>query len=203
VAILYALTDPPAAPVEAFQALGEYYASARRYSEAAAVLSRARQRFPDDVDVLFQFAAMLERQKLATEAERVFRDVIARDPAHAAALNYLGYMMVDRQSRLPEAVSLIKRAVALEPYNGAYLDSLGWAYLKLGQLDEAEKHLKVAAAQLPRDSAVQDHWGDLLAKRGRHAEAVGVWKRALDGDGESIDRKVIEQKIKKSADKRR
>jgi tetratricopeptide (TPR) repeat protein len=197
-AVLIALTDPASAPVETFEALGEYYASARRYSDAAAALARARQRFPDSLDVLFQFATMLERQKLTTEAERVFRDVIARDPAHAAALNYLGYMMADRESRLPEALDLIKRAVALEPHNGAFLDSLGWAYFKLGRLDEAETHLKTAALQLPRDSAVQDHWGDLLAKLGRHAEAVRVWQRALDGDGESIDRAVIERKIKKS-----
>ena len=43
---------------------------------------------------------------------------------------------------------------------------------------------------------IQDHHGDLLAKRGRTAEAIAAWQRALAGDGESIDRAAIEKKIK-------
>jgi tetratricopeptide (TPR) repeat protein len=85
--------------------------------------------------------------------------------------------------------------VELHPYNGAYLDSLGRAYVKLNQLDLAEPNLRVAAEQLPRDSVVQDHWGDLLAKRGRYADAIEAWRRALAGDGEQIERPQIERKI--------
>jgi predicted negative regulator of RcsB-dependent stress response len=43
---------------------------------------------------------------------------------------------------------------------------------------------------------IQDHHGDLLAKRGRTAEAIAAWERALAGDGEQIDRAAIEKKIK-------
>jgi len=43
---------------------------------------------------------------------------------------------------------------------------------------------------------IQDHHGEVLAKRGRTAEAVAAWQRALAGDGESIDRAAIEKKIK-------
>jgi tetratricopeptide (TPR) repeat protein len=150
---------------------------------------------PVATGVLFQYGAMLERQARWADAERVFRQVLARDPDHAPTLNYLGYTLVERGGRLDEAVTLIKRAVALDPHNGAYLDSLGWAYFKQNQLDLAEPHLRAAAAQLPRDSAVQDHWGDLLAKRGRYAEAAEAWRRALAGDGEQIERQKIERKI--------
>lgn len=195
-AVLQALIDQPTATASAFQALGEYYASARRYADAARVLESALTRYADDVDVMFQHAAMLERQGRRADAERAFRAVLAKDASHAPALNYLGYMLTESGQRLPEALQLVTRAVDLEPHNGAYLDSLGWTYFRLGNLDEAEKHLGAAARQLPRDSVVQDHWGDLLAKRGRTAEAVEAWKRALAGDGETIDHAAIEQKIK-------
>ena len=186
--------------VSAAQNLAEYYAEAHSYAEAAAVLSveigkAEANRRPVDVSVLFQYGAMLERQARYPDAERVFRQVLVRDPDHAPTLNYLGYTLVERGGRLDEAVSLIKRAVALDPHNGAYLDSLGWAYFKQNQLDLAEPNLRAAAAQMPRDSAVQDHWGDLLAKRGRYAEAVEAWRRALAGDGEQIERPAIERKI--------
>ena len=181
-----------AAPV---QNLAEFLASAQRYSEAAALLKDAVERFPGDPGVQFQYGAMLERQSLHAEAEKVFRQILARDPDHGPTLNYLGYTLVERGVRRDEAVALIKRAVALDPNNGAYLDSLGWAYFKLDQFDLAEPNLRAAAEQLPGDSVVQDHWGDLLAKRGRYADAVEAWRRALAGDGEQIERPKIERKI--------
>ena len=158
-------------------------------------------RSPVDVGVLFQYGAMLERQSLHAEAEKVFRQVLARNPDHGPTLNYLGYTLVERGGHLPEALALLKRAVALDPFNGAYLDSLGWAYVKLNQLDLAEPSLRTAAEQLPRDSVVQDHWGDLLAKRGRYADAVEAWRRALAGDGEQIERPKIERKMSDALDK--
>jgi tetratricopeptide (TPR) repeat protein len=195
-----------ATDVSAAQHLAEYYAEAHSYAEAAAVLKmeigKAEvDRRPVDTSVLFQYGAMLERQALHADAERVFRQVLVRDPDHAPTLNYLGYTLVERGGRLDEAVSLIKRAVAIDPHNGAYLDSLGWAYFKQNQLDLAEPNLRAAAGQLPRDSAVQDHWGDLLAKRGRYAEAVEAWRRALAGDGEQIERPAIERKISDALNK--
>jgi len=185
----------------AVQSLAEYYASSHRYAEAAGLLKDAVARFPDSPGVLFQYGAMLERQSLHAEAEKVFRQVLARNPNHGPTLNYLGYTLIERGGRLDEAVALLKRAVALDPYNGAYLDSLGWAYFKLNQLDLAEPNLRMAAAQLSRDSVVQDHWGDLLAKRGKHADAVEAWRRALAGDGDQIDRATIERKISDASKK--
>jgi tetratricopeptide (TPR) repeat protein len=198
-AVLQAIVDGPKVSSEAYRSLGEYYAAAHEYGEATEVLTRARKKYPEDLDVLFQYGAMLERERHIPEAERVMRDVLARDARHAPALNYLGYMLTERGDRFQEALELIGRAVGLDPYNGAYLDSLGWVYLKLGRLDEAEPRLRDAATQLPRDSVVQDHWGDLLAKRGRFADAVAAWKQALAGDGESIDRAAIERKIKNAS----
>ena len=198
-AVLMTLAQGSADPV-ASQNLAEYYAEAHSYDEAAAILGREIakadvDRRPVDLGVLFQYGAMLERSGKGAEAERAFRQVLARDPDHGPTLNYLGYTLVERGGRLDEAVALLKRAVALDPYNGAYLDSLGWAYFKQNQLDLAEPNLRAAAAQLPRDSVVQDHWGDWLARSGRHAEAVEAWQRSLAGDGDQIDRAKIERKI--------
>jgi tetratricopeptide (TPR) repeat protein len=200
-AILKALAESSPQDTTPMLDLAEYYAAAHRYAEASGFLKAAVARFPGDSGVLFQYGAMLERQSLHAEAERVFRQVLARDPQHGPTLNYLGYTLAERGSRLDEAVALLKRAVALDPHNGAYLDSLGWAYFKLNQLDLAEPNLRTAAEQLPRDSVVQDHWGDCLAKRGRYADAVEAWRRALAGDGEQIERPQIERKISESLNK--
>jgi tetratricopeptide (TPR) repeat protein len=129
--------------------------------------------------------------------------VLAKDPLHAPTLNYLGYMLADRGERIDEAVGYIKRALAADPYNAAYLDSLGWAYFRQNKLDLAEENLSKAAAQRGRDSAVQDHYGDLLFKLGRYQDAVSAWQRALDGDGEQIDRGAIDKKLGSAREKLR
>lgn len=177
-------------------ALAELYVAARRFDEAVAVLSRLREAHPDDEDVLFELGAVYERAGRDADAERVFRELLGRNPGHAPALNSLGYMLVERGRSLQEAVELIGRALDRDPGNPAYLDSLGWAYFKLNRLDLAEPPLRQAAAALARSSVVQDHLGDLLHRLGRVDEAIAAWRRALAGDGESIDRAAIEAKIR-------
>ncbi len=199
VALLEQSRDAHPDDVTTYTALAELLLSGERAGQAEGVLKQARARFPDDLSVLFELGATYDRQKRYDEAEQAFKQVIARDPLHAQALNYLGYMLADRGVRLQESVDYIRRALAVEPNNPAYLDSLGWAYYKMNRLDLAESNLRRAAADRPNDSAVQDHWGDLLLRRGRAAEAVAAWRRALAGDGQDIDRPKIEAKIR-SAD---
>lgn len=176
--------------------LGYAYQDLREYDRAIRIFEELRALEPDDGDVLLQLGAAYERAGRDTEAERTFRDLLAKDPLNAPALNYLGYMLADAGRSLDEAVALIQRALAGDPANASYLDSLGWAYVRLGRLDLAEPPLRQAAGELATISVVQDHFGDLLYKLKRFDEAVAAWQRALAGDGESIDRGAIEEKIK-------
>ena len=86
----------------------------------------------------------------------------------------------------------------VEPGNPSYLDSLGWAYFQQGKLDLADAPLTEAAGKLEESSVVQDHLGDLRFKQQRFADAAAAWKRALAGDGQSIDRAKIEKKLREA-----
>lgn len=188
--------------LEARMALAEFLLSAGRLARAERLLRDTIARFPDDEAPLFQLGATLERQKRFDEAERTFRTVLAKDPDNALALNYLGYMMADRGRNLDEAVRLIQRALSSDPHNGSYLDSLGWAYAHQKKHDAAEPLLRRAAEQQPRNSVIQDHHGDVLERLGRLDEAIQAWQRALDGDGEEIDRAAVTRKIAGARSKR-
>jgi tetratricopeptide (TPR) repeat protein len=200
-ALLSGALDANSADVTAYLALSEYHAQAQQFDLAIQVLERAAAKFPTDVTVNFQEGAVLERQKKFAEAERKFKDVLAKDPLHAQALNYLGYMLADRGERLDESIGYIKRALEVDPYNGAYFDSLGWAYFRQNKLDLAETNLRRAAEQRVRDSAVQDHFGDLLFRLGRFDDAISAWQRALAGDGQQVDRAGIDKKIRAAREK--
>jgi tetratricopeptide (TPR) repeat protein len=184
----------PAAPL----ALAAFYSNYDRLDNAVDVLESARVMFPDDLSILFQLGAVLERDDRHFDAERAFRSVLERDSDHAATLNYLGYMLADRGERLEESVDLLIRAIEIDPRNGAYLDSLGWAYLKLDRLELAETNLRQASEQMVWNSVIQDHFGDLLSKLGRHDEAIAAWEAALVGNREEIDVSNIEGKIQES-----
>jgi tetratricopeptide (TPR) repeat protein len=123
--------------------------------------------------------AMYERQKNLDAAEKEFRKVLAVEPDHASALNYMGFMLADKNLRLQEALGMIQKAVDKEPYNGAFLDSLGWVYYRLGRLPEAEDYLRRAVVRTPHDPSLHDHLGEVLLKLAKTKEAVAQWELSL------------------------
>ena len=171
------------------------YSAAGRHKEALAAAETARAKFPQETTVLYQLGAALDRAGRQAESEKMFRDVIARDPLDAGALNYLGYMLAEHGTSLDEAVGFIERALTIEPGNPSFLDSLGWTYVQQGKLDLADPPLTTAAGKMPKNSVIQDHLGDLRQKQNRHAEAIAAWQKALAGDGEALDRATVQKKI--------
>jgi len=163
-------------------------------TRAVTVLEAASARVSDDDDLLFNLGAAFDRDGRFAEAERVFRNIITRDPGYADALNYLGYLLADRGERLDEAVALISRALEVERDNPSYLDSLGWARYRQGDFVGAREPLERAAAALPRTSVVQDHLGDLYLELKQYREAVAAFDRALAGDRMGIDAAEVQRK---------
>lgn len=176
--------------------LADLYADQKRTDDAIRMLGVARRIFGDDQALTMRMANAYEAGGKFADAEKELRQLLAADPLDADAMNSLSYMLADHNLRPAEAVELAQRAIKIEPGNPAYLDTLGWALFKSGKFEEALDPLSKSAALLTGNSVIQDHHGDALAKRGRNAEAVAAWQRALDGDGQQVDRAAIEKKIK-------
>ncbi|HZR25790.1 MAG TPA: tetratricopeptide repeat protein [Vicinamibacterales bacterium] len=201
VAILESAMKAHADEPSAYVSLAQLYSDANRGSDAVRVLQEAQQKFPDDASVVFELGTVYDKQKKYVESEAVFQQILKKDPQNAAALNYLGYMLAERGERLDESVNLLKKALQLEPENGSYLDSLGWAYFKSDKLDLAEDNLRKAAEQQRTNSVIQEHYGEVLLKLGRYADAVTAFTRALDGDGSDIDRADVSKKLQAAKSK--
>lgn len=184
--------DDPAAYV----ALAQIYQDVSRGPQAVKLLQDAQVKFPSSTSITFALGAVFDKQKNFAGSEMAFRQVLAREPDNAGALNYLGYMLAERGERLDESVGYLKKALEKEPNNGSFLDSLGWAYFKAGKFDLAEENLRRAADQLRVNSVIQEHYGQLLFKVGRFEDAIAAWNRALAGDGVSVDRADIDKKVR-------
>ena len=196
------LLKPLAAAAQPEVSVLYLYAVAQRQAKdlagAEETAKRLREAAPTDPRGMYVTAQILEEKGDAEGAEQSLRELLKRDPQDATALNYLGYMFAERGAKLDEAVDLVQRALKIEPDNPSFLDSLGWAYFRQGRLELADRPLSDAAAKLPNSSVVQDHLGDLRFKQGRYSEAIAAWERSLAGDGESVDRTVIQRKMQEA-----
>jgi tetratricopeptide (TPR) repeat protein len=136
-----------------------------------------------------------ERQGSISEMEKV----IALDPNHANALNYLGYTLAELGIRLGEAEELIKRALEVKPDDGYITDSLGWVYFKMGRHKDALLYIQKALEKLPEDPLITEHLGDAYMALGKWREAQKAYERALRLGHENPDQ--LETKIEKSRKK--
>lgn len=181
---------------------------AKRYAEAETQYQQLLHRFEplpeasDVRDVLRETRLILSNlcvaQNRLPEAEEWLEQVLDEFPEDIGAMNDLGYLWADQNKRLGRALSMIEKAVAAEPENTAYRDSLGWVYFRLNRFDEAVRELELATGKEDPDGVILDHLGDAYLKTGRTADAVAVWKRALDAfrrDGDQKQLTNMEEKL--------
>lgn len=145
------------------------------------VLALGAQRFPKDVDMVYEQAMMAEKLNRMDVMERLLREVIALKPDHQHAYNALGYSLADRGVRLPEARALVQKALDLAPGDPFITDSLGWIEFRLGNRAEALRLLKQAWATRP-DTEIGAHLGEVLWVAGERDEARRVWRDARTRD---------------------
>jgi tetratricopeptide (TPR) repeat protein len=147
-------------------------------SEAAAkTLDAGLAALPEDSNLLYARAMLREQRGDLQRMETDLRDIIARDPNNATALNALGYTLADHTDRYEEALALISRALELEPNEPAILDSMGWVLYQMGRPDEALVYLQRAHQQFP-DPEVAAHFGEVLWVTGNTEGALEVWRAA-------------------------
>ncbi|WP_110648355.1 tetratricopeptide repeat protein [Salinicola peritrichatus] len=153
---------------------------ADRSAAADALLADSLKQAPDDTDLLYT-KAMRDFQRGDVDAMMAqMREIIAKDPDNADALNALGYTLATTTDRYDEAFDLIERAYALEPQSPAILDSLGWVHFKRGDAETAVGYLRRAYAGQP-DQEVAAHLAEALAVLGQEEEARSVVTAALAG----------------------
>lgn len=178
------------------QMLSSIHLQRGQLKEAEIEAQKAMELNPGDVEATLQLATVLDRQARHVESERLLRELLAREPDNATALNNLGYYLVERNTKLPEAIKLIERAVAIEPINGSFLDSLAWAHHKVGNQDKAREYLEKALLYSRRNPTIHEHLGDVLNQAGRLAEARRHWEKALEYSIEANEIARLKGKLK-------
>ena len=154
---------------------------ARQYQGAYDLLTVALKSSPHSTDLLYDYALAAEKIDKLDDMERALKRFMELRPNHAHGYNALGYTWADRNMRLPEALNLIQKALTLSPEDPSIIDSLGWVYFRLGQIEEALRHLQRAYFLYP-SAEIAAHLGEVLWVRGERDKARDIWRAGRDKD---------------------
>lgn len=173
--------------IQLIQAEAQLLREAKKPQEASQLLEDAIQRFPNNPDLLYDYAMLAESQQKVTEMEASLRKVMELAPNNQHAYNALGYALAERNIRLDEALSLIEKALQLAPDDPFILDSLGWVKFRLAKPEEAEQALRRAYTLRP-DAEIAVHLGEVLWSQGQKDSARKYWReaKAKDPDNEVL-----------------
>ena len=156
---------------------GHILRNANRLPEAMNVLGAGIKRFPNNTDLLYDYAMAAEKIGQWTVMENALRNMMKLAPNNQHAYNALGYSLAERNIRLDEAYTLIEKALQLAPEDPFIMDSMGWVQFRLGRLKEAEAMLRRAYG-LRSDVEIAAHLGEVLWAKGQKEDAQKLWRDA-------------------------
>ena len=160
---------------------GQLLRDANQLQEAMKVFKAGLQRFPNNTDLLYDYAMAAEKSSQWDVMESALRKIMELAPNNQHAYNALGYSLAERNIRLDEAFRLIDKALKLAPDDPFIMDSMGWVQFRLGNLKEAEALLR-RAYELRPDVEIAAHLGEVLWVKGQKEDAQRLWRDAQTKD---------------------
>lgn len=171
----------PAAQAQVAAMEAQVLRDAGQNEQAFTLMQAATRRFPNNPDLLYDFALLAEKTGHLEVMEKSLREVMRLAPDNHHAYNALGYSLAERNVRLEEARALVEKALGMAPEDPFIMDSMGWVEYRLGNLDAAEAHLRRAYG-LRRDPEIAVHLGEVLWQKGKQADAQKLWREARAKD---------------------
>ena len=112
------------------------------------------------------------------QAEPIYRQILAAEPAQPDALHLLGVLCL-QSGRGDEAIELLGRALAARPNHADTANHLGAAYGMQKRYDEAVSVLRRAVTAAPQDAGAHYNLGTALRNAGKLDEAVTSFRHAV------------------------
>lgn len=112
-----------------------------------------------------------------SQAESLYKQILARDPKHIDALQLLGTVAC-QNGRPADAIELLERAIVLDGNRSAFHSNLGNAYRAVGRLEDAEKAGRRAVELEPDFAEGYNNLGVTLQQLNRLRDAAEAFYKA-------------------------
>lgn len=150
----------------------------------------------------YYLASLYEKQEEFEKSSDLIWEILDKEPKNAHAWNFLGYSLVERGVDLNKAFKYLSKANELSPDDGYILDSLGWYYYKVGDVDNALKHLKMAVKKEPEDVSIQKHLAVIYTFKKEFSTAKKFIVEALKHVKQESERQELYDALKQLEAKR-
>lgn len=157
---------------------GHALAFQERWPEARFCFGESRKLRPDLPEPYLNLGVVAEKSGWPDEAERWYREAVARRPSGPEAHVFLAHLLVKKEA-LVEAASQYEAALGISPGSADAHEGLAWTLDRLGRPDEALGHYARARAVKPRDPKLLVNLGRSLKRHGRLDEALACYREAL------------------------
>lgn len=165
------------------------------FKESQVVLEKAHDKFPKDVQIIYQLGAVYDQLGLPDRTVEKMEQLIVLDKNHVEGLNYLAYLYADKTKNLEVAEKLARRALTLRPNDGFILDTLGWVLYKQNKMSDAIKTLEKAHQLESNESIIAEHLGDVYFKIALPQKAREMYERAVQNEQNETNVKKLRTKI--------
>ena len=148
-------------------------------SASTTVLADALTALPDNADLLWTKAGVLEKSGDVEGAIAIYEGLYAKHSDSEIIANNLASLLATARSddaSLQRAFTVARRL--RDSKQPAFQDTYGWISYRLGDYDTAALSLKAAATGLPHDPAVQYHLAAAYAAQHQDAAALAQYKLA-------------------------
>jgi tetratricopeptide (TPR) repeat protein len=114
-----------------------------------------------------------------TQAEPLYREVLAQAPANADATHHLGLIAL-QCGQMGPAIQLMTRSISIAPQNPFFYKNLASACRSAGKLDDAIDWLQRGIAIAPDEPSMHEELGVILEKLDRLDESIAEHTKAIN-----------------------
>lgn len=155
-----------------------------RFEEAADVLRRLADRYPDDPEPLVELGDLMRKHERFGDAVEIYDEAFERigtpEPHHWRLL-YARGIALERDKQWTRAEADFLKALEFEPEQPFVLNYLGYSWVEQGRnYADAERMIRKAVELRPNDGYIVDSLGWVLYRLGRYEEAVGYLERSVE-----------------------
>jgi tetratricopeptide (TPR) repeat protein len=173
----------------------------QEYSEAVNALEMGKNLVLEPNEMYLEMFIYLgesyHKLKNDDRSDASFDKVLEMDPNNAYVLNNYSYYLALRNTQLEKALMLSKRLVSTSPDQYNFQDTHAWVLFKKGEYAEALVWIEKSLGNGGQGhAAILDHYGDILWKNGKTAQALDQWQKALLLDKTN---EVLKQKVEKKS----
>lgn len=159
---------------------GSYLLRTQKKTDEALALADRGLEFRNDVPQLYAIkASLLDEKKEYAAAIELLNEGLAKFPDNIQLLFFLG-TVYDHAEDKSAVIATMEGVLAIDPNHAQALNYLAYTLAETdSRLDEAKDYAEKAMSLEPEDGYIQDTYGWILHKMGRHEEALIHLEAAL------------------------